>query len=1328
MEHHDLLEHIRRRFLSGEYNANSRKNYGVEKAANKARKLRMTCRKVPSTKNTFEENVLRKAESIRTSAAFKQCCTRLNSYEDENVEIITKPYNSMLSLHTSERVSQVEKNSWKKSIECSRSKQFSPGTCISRSCAFKSALASAEEPRITKVVVDGDRFLRNSKMNSHLLQSTRLYNKNRVDKKDKVMQPQIATVKSSDAFNCSTKNEAISQHIDLNINGCGHSSSCDEINVKINQSFSTLNNLEDDIDKAARFLQASFSNRLSISSQFEYGKMNEKEYITRKRSYNDHLLPKQDIKGLTSGKILGCRLKAHIAYGRNVIEMSQHLRDVRDAFTNQILLHKHEVCDGRNLLSNERCFDRQSSFYATVQQRMNKALHKSLSYNMYQSSQYHQDRSYDPLNLPISSFSKIDSMQNDVNDDDDDAKKIVRSTESEITPQTVVQQEKNSDMELIDKSLSTHSIWNDVGHSDEVNNSPTYSSQELLKREHYASNTVKALRQFYKDSMLYFVELRRVYHQRKVEDFWKVENEEERIKAACLLLKRKYIDSVRSAMPMKNLVDYHLHETARIQLLNLDLQKHLILLKDSAKNFNFEKFRHGSEKVLLLTKDFEKNNLANELERWERKLRTRSRFKIDEDPATNTDSTRSLFSNPLRVVRNIQEVKVRNPSYNRNLQQLREELKWKRREADFLKRTFDKRVMRNDQSEENSLRAQIDAHVHYITETEKDIARLIKLQNENDDNNERLAVVSTGSYESCPAPSSEFSSVEVIAERMDGRFLETDKNRTNFIADVHPTNKSCNSEWDLENRNVESTHFPELILEEKSGTIDVSDSELYGETGSFKQDISKEALLMSLVCQSDTCYSQEEEQEKLVVQPNNIIDENETVANRCDLPSSVIDEQFFTPLPSDNETDNEKSDNGVDDRISSQESSSSFHTTIFSPIPDEQIDSKVEQKSLLALSPKSRKIKLTINPLSISKSPTSARYAASMPRDHSSRSPRDNPRSPKTASNRCISHLSASLLESLLDDSLSTMLMLNCSQTLENETFVLHEGRDKLTANSTTLPTDSSWQSDQSYDLNKIPVPENLIPGLDLSGINNTEAETVAEENDFSSKLEEISSPVEIKNDLVKSLKLMPSQFRYYLGDEEWAVSEIHSINEQIWNLARLKQPLEILISDDSSGIRSQEVQMRQMVADRCCEIAKCCFKDVGRRRYMGLANINCFRPQNPLHLESILQKQFSKYYESNKFDTKEKKRWELLSRGRNSDIENIVLEELYAEQDSWEDVLENYEDEIKAELVAELWHEQLHESLSAAINSWPRINLLKLTYQIIQLIHSIELLLVLVD
>lgn len=50
-----------------------------------------------------------------------------------------------------------------------------------------------------------------------------------------------------------------------------------------------------------------------------------------------------------------------------------------------------------------------------------------------------------------------------------------------------------------------------------------------------------------------------------------------------------------------------------------------MLFRGGKKASNFEKFREGSEKVLLWTKDFEKNNLASELERWELKLRTRSR-------------------------------------------------------------------------------------------------------------------------------------------------------------------------------------------------------------------------------------------------------------------------------------------------------------------------------------------------------------------------------------------------------------------------------------------------------------------------------------------------------------------------------------------------------------------------------------------------------------------------------------------------------------------------------------------------------------------------------
>lgn len=76
---------------------------------------------------------------------------------------------------------------------------------------------------------------------------------------------------------------------------------------------------------------------------------------------------------------------------------------------------------------------------------------------------------------------------------------------------------------------------------------------------------------------------------------------------------------------------------------------------------------------------------------------------------------------------------------------------------------------------------------------------------------------------------------------------------------------------------------------------------------------------------------------------------------------------------------------------------------------------------------------------------------------------------------RSVPLLSSSLLESLLEDSLTTMLMLDRSETVEDETFVLHKECNKLTADSATLSMDSSWQSDQSYDLNKIPVVSNFL-------------------------------------------------------------------------------------------------------------------------------------------------------------------------------------------------------------------------------------------------------------
>ncbi|EJW85602.1 hypothetical protein WUBG_03486 [Wuchereria bancrofti] len=1022
---------------------------------------------------------------------------------------------------------------------------------------------------------------------------------------------------ASDTFDWSTKDRMVSQHINLNIDGPGHSISCDEINVKIKQSFSTLNNLENDIDEAARFLQTSFSNRLSISSPLEYSKVDDnfsfKGYILEKDAYNDHLFPKQNVKGITRGKILGCQLKAHIAYGKNITEMSQHLRDVRDAFNNESLLREYEISDGRD--SDERCFDRQSSFYATAEQRMNKALqYNSLSNDMYKPSQYPlKERNCDPVDLRILTISKINSLHDD--NDTDDAMNEIQNAKSEVTSkQSVIHQANNSNMKLINEPPSAQSAFNDASQSDKVDSSPMYSSQELLKREHYANNTVKALRQFYTDSMLYFVELHYVVSERlKIYGKWKIKKKN---KIGMLTTETKIYQF--SSRYNKNLIDYHLHETARIQLLNLDLQKHLTLLRGKKKDVNFENFRKGSEKVLLFTKDFEKNNLANELEKWELKLKTRSRgFKINGERAMNIDNTRSSLSSPLRVFRNIRKMKVQKPTnYNKNLEQLREELKWKRKEADFMKKTFDQRVMRNVQRYENSLRAQIDAHVRYITETEKDIAQLNKLENGNDGNSERSNVMPTSSYERYPF----LSSMNISAQStfLDGGFLEADRNETSFSADIHSINKSCNFESNSKKRNIDSIQFSKPLSEEESGTASASgkyknfgsprkthdachfvelfssstltpsgrlteqsqkindiekncsasnetqlsidkksayvpkvskdstdfiihspesthSSELvYGETANFKQDTSKEALLISVAHRSDINDIKLEQQKQSIVKPNDTDDENKTT-DGCNLLCNSLDEQFFTPIASDIETDNEEK-NGTDemekDRITSQESLSSFHTTSSSLTPI----IRVSGKTALTQSSRPRKFKLTVSPLSSPGSAASTKYAASMPREDAARSTTNSPHTSKASSSRCISPLSASLLESLLEDSLTTMLTLEHSQASESETFVHHGERNKNT--NLIASADNSSQSDRSYDLNKIPVPEDLIPGLDLSGVNSAEAEAISEKNDFPSKLDEhpygnkeFNVSIEIRNDqVIKSSEPVPSsQFRYYI-------------------------------------------------------------------------------------------------------------------------------------------------------------------------------------------------------
>ncbi|VDO36520.1 unnamed protein product, partial [Brugia timori] len=176
------------------------------------------------------------------------------------------------------------------------------------------------------------------------------------------------------------------------------------------------------------------------------------------------------------------------------------------------------------------------------------------------------------------------------------------------------------------------------------------------------------------------------------------------------------------------------------------------------------------------------------------------------------------------------------------------------------------------------------------------------------------------------------------------------------------------------------------------------------------------------------------------------------------------------------------------------------------------------------------------------------------------------------------------------------MLTLEHSQASESETFVHHGEHNKTT--NLTASADNSSQNDRSYDLNKIPVnfqmlvimfalisfqPDDLIPGLDLSGVNSAETEAISEKNDFPSKLyehpcgnKEFSVSVEMRNNqVIKSAELVSSsQSGFYMSDEKWVIAEIHSVAEKIWNLVSSKQPLEILISGDSVGIASQELQM----------------------------------------------------------------------------------------------------------------------------------------------------------
>ncbi|VDN22366.1 unnamed protein product [Gongylonema pulchrum] len=111
--------------------------------------------------------------------------------------------------------------------------------------------------------------------------------------------------------------------------------------------------------------------------------------------------------------------------------------------------------------------------------------------------------------------------------------------------------------------------------------------------------------------------------------------------------------------------------------------------------------------------------------------------------------------------------------------------------------------------------------------------------------------------------------------------------------------------------------------------------------------------------------------------------------------------------------------------------------------------------------------------------------------------------------------------------------------------------------------TNTSLLGDESFDLNKIPVPEDLIPVLNLSDIE-TEVEDAV-------RSESTATVVDVSPRDIESAK--PS--RFLLNDEQWFSSEVHNFAEQIWDLFIKKQHFVISLIGDENAPVSQETKMR---------------------------------------------------------------------------------------------------------------------------------------------------------
>ncbi|VDN21477.1 unnamed protein product [Gongylonema pulchrum] len=324
------------------------------------------------------------------------------------------------------------------------------------------------------------------------------------------------------------------------------------INARIRQSFETLDDVGANIERVERFLDASFSGRLALSSKYEQRPTT---------APSEHSVPGENL-----GKC-GTTWKAYesVVYGPD--DSLQHsLESLRSPL--------------------------------------------SVSGNI---------QHLDEMLLSATESTRSEQIEQAQKGESSSGVSATRIERPEANGHSPVESQRNNGI-----SPPSH-FSGPVNYADE--GSGDFMPEELSRRQHYAAKTVGALDQFHKDCLVFFAELRRLYCATKTEDLQKVNNEEKRIRTACLLLKRQYTNSIKNGTPMKNFVDYHIHERARIQCFNLDIQRRLAALRGRPVSSDFEEMKRREENVLRSTKYAEENNLPGTFAKWEQKLRMHFRSK-----------------------------------------------------------------------------------------------------------------------------------------------------------------------------------------------------------------------------------------------------------------------------------------------------------------------------------------------------------------------------------------------------------------------------------------------------------------------------------------------------------------------------------------------------------------------------------------------------------------------------------------------------------------------------------------------------------------------------